>query len=284
MTDFAASERGVSIRNPSTANFLIDSQDRFNYPGATWSGNFLINKPQSLLNGFFTRIAPTEITLDWCVDNIATDASNNFLTFSVGATTYTATLPDGQYTVKLALDTLVVRMNALAIAGHTFLVSNIGVDVPGKVSLADSNPTGFTVLSSPLQRLLDLKLPSSPQQTYPVNCPNLQRYTYIDFISPQLTYNQDLKDATTANDTRDVLFRWNFADTVPNSLDAYGYPILQGYGPFVQLRPIAFPKQIKWDARQPIGQVAFQVYGSDGKIVPADVDFDWRMTLLVSEV
>lgn len=281
MAALTTTEKGISIRFPSTANFLIDSQDK---TSGESSANFLINRPQSLLNGFFTRLAPNEVVLDWCVDNIQADLSNNFLSFTVGATTYNAVVPDGQYTVKLLLDTLVTKMNALAIASHTFSISAIGADVPGKVSIADSNAAGFTVLPSRLQRQLTLITPASPQQTYPVNCPQLQAYTYLDFVSRQLTYNQDLKDSSTEPSARDVLYRWYFADEVPNSLDAYGYPILQGYNPFIQRRPIAFPKQIKWDARQPVGQISFQVYGSDGIQLSGNYEFDWRMTILVSEV
>ena len=63
---------GVTIRNPSTANLLIDSLDRT----SGYSSDFLIAKPNSILNGFFTRLAVAEVVLDWCVANISSQYNN----------------------------------------------------------------------------------------------------------------------------------------------------------------------------------------------------------------
>ena len=272
-------EKGMTIRFPSTANFLVDNQDKTSGQSAS---NFQISRPQSLLNGFFTRIAPNEVVLDWCVDNISTDLSNNNFSITIGATTYGVSIPNNKYTIKLAVDALIGALNALSVAGHTFSAV-LDEDVSGAVSIVDSNAAGFIVNPSKLQRQLNIVLNPAAQKTYPVVCPNLQAYTYIDFTSNQLTYNQDLKDTSTEIATRDILYRWYFADEVPVPEDAYGYPILQGYKQFVQRRPIAFPKQIRWENNMPIGQVNFQVFGSDGNLLPGDIDMEWKMTMLVSE-
>jgi hypothetical protein len=69
-------------------------------------------------------------------------------------------------------------------------------------------------------------------------------------------------------------------------LDSLGYPIYQGYKRFIQRRPIAFPKQIKWDNNIPIGQLSFQVLDDNGRILSPDVvqgEMEWQMTCLVSE-
>ena len=124
---------------------------------------------------------------------------------------------------------------------------------------------------------------------FPINCPKLLPYTYIDFVSNSLTYNQALKDATTNAVSNNVLYRWYFAnDNVPQVLDAYGYPIYQGYQRFIARRALPYPKQIRWVSNQPIGQIQFQVYSSQGTVLSsaevAGGEFEWAMTLLVSEV
>jgi hypothetical protein len=72
------------------------------------------------------------------------------------------------------------------------------------------------------------------------------------------------------------------------SVDKYGFPIYQGYTPFVARRYLPFPKQIKWDSNLPIGQLNFEIIDSSGNLVPTkfnggDGDLEFQMTLLVSE-
>jgi hypothetical protein len=52
--------------------------------------------------------------------------------------------------------------------------------------------------------------------------PDLRPYRYIDFVSDQLTYNQNLKDATSNLRDQSVLVRWYFAYDNPSPTDAYG--------------------------------------------------------------
>ena len=138
--------KGVDIRESSTANFLIDSQDRESYnaslaatPGVpipvSSSADFLINKPsQSLVTGFFTRFAMTEIELAYNMPNVSPlylDGSvfktppvpaaeinygNNVTSVVValgGILNFfpDVTIPAGNYTVAEALDRFVVALN-----------------------------------------------------------------------------------------------------------------------------------------------------------------------------
>ena len=124
--------KGVDIREPSTANFLIDSTDRPGYnaesiypvpfvpgtPLVTSSADFTITKPgNSLFNGFFTRFAMTELTLTWNVPNISALAGNSSTQVVyvplVGqpGVVYTITIPDGFYTVEEAITALIAQMN-----------------------------------------------------------------------------------------------------------------------------------------------------------------------------
>jgi hypothetical protein len=276
-------DRGTTIRNPATANLLIDSIDR---PVTQQSGNFTINKKYSILNGFFTRMAVTEAVVDWCVDNISEITANNTFTVSIGGTLTTVTFEDGSYTVATLLDQLVVLLNTAEGQGQTFSIIAPG-GAGGFIGAAALASTGtFTILESNLQNELNI-VANTAGTVFPVSCPVLLPYTYIDFVCSDLTYNQSLKDTTTNSFETNVLYRWYFAWEGPAPVDAYGYPIYQGYQRFIARRSIAFPKQIRWENNMPIGQLSFQVYSSQGVLLAptqtANGEFEWKLTLLVSE-
>lgn len=285
---------GTTIRPASTANFLIDSTDRRQSNINAISTDFIINKNQSLFNGFFTRFGLTEIVLDWCIDNVSDqyDPPNNVfsVTTAAGPTTYTVTLDNGKYNVAEILDTLVVLLNAASAPGTFRLEDQFGAAYVagtsyGPVYLATTGGGNFTINNTSLAEQLNLLI-GTPQDAFPVDCPKVLPITYLDFVSPQLTYNQDLKDNTSSIVTRDSIYRWVLAWDGPAPADKYGFPIFQGYKPFVSRRYIAYPKQIRWDTTQPLGQVAFQVYTSYGELF-SDVDnfgeLEFYMTFLVTE-
>lgn len=292
-------EQAITIRQPATANLSIDSADRpAIYPTAF---NFSIIKPNALQNGFFNRIGTTEVVLEWCEPNITSNLErlNNVIVVDLSGTgintyvgTQTITLTQGCYTVKEVLDTIVAKLNALtSTTGVTFAVtftngivtitSTAGVF---RIQFNDQAAAG-SILANQLE-IIQETFVSSKQ----VRCPDIRPYRYIDFVSSQLTYNQELKDATTNSLVRDVLCRWYFADDVPETLDAYGFPILMGYKPFVRRRLFSPPKQIRWSNNQNIGNLEFQVYGwvpyeglTSVPISTADMDTNWLMTLQLSE-
>jgi hypothetical protein len=137
--------KGVDTREPSTANFLIDSMDRAGYNqsvvatvGAATvdntSSDFTINKPQqSLVTGFFTRFAMTEIELAYNLPNVSQlfldgriyragagpdiNYGNNVTSLVMNNAGVInvfndVTIPSGNYTVAQALDRLVIALNA----------------------------------------------------------------------------------------------------------------------------------------------------------------------------
>ena len=295
MTEFIPAEKGVPIRQPSTANLMLDSYDRS--AGAT-AWNFTINRNNSILNGFFTRIGTTEVVLEWCEYNISEAFSNYEITLTKGAGTHTLQLTDGYYTVKEALDAIVAAANdAGAFGPNNFQTysqyGRVGIET------VDGNP--FYIEGAPNSLVLanQLGFENGVASALPLQecvCPDLRPWRYIDFVSSQLTYNQDLKDASTAQSTRDVLCRWYFDWDVPTELDADSQPILMGYKPFKARRIFNPPKQIKWTPNQPIGQLSFEVWGYN-YLNPQGVRLDtiytgtantpeseWLMTLQVSEV
>jgi hypothetical protein len=297
--DFIPSEKATSIRNPSTANLLIDSIDRTD---GTSSTQFSINKKNSIMNGFFTRLAVSEIVLDYNIPNVSSQWSNNGFGVTIGTTTtYITPLFTGFYTVKDALDAIVAGLNT-ALGASTFSVTNItGVGSTAKACLTATSGA-FTIVSTDAQgRILNLPvqlgfLLNYSDVSFIAVSAGILPHTYIDFCSNTLTYNQKLKDDSTSSNVRDVLYRWVMGWDSEPTYDAYGYPILQGYRPFRARRSIAFPKQVRWEANMPIGQLTFELFSSDGLIIPTGYygqtstsiptysgALEWNMTLLVSE-
>jgi hypothetical protein len=140
---------------------------------------------------------------------------------------------------------------------------------------------------------------------------NLLWTDYVDIVANNLTYNQALKDSSSAVVTRDIIYRiyltdgqsaFNFPSFYPlyNSTDANGAPLQyvgalsQGSRPFLIYRQFQSPKEIRWNKNQPIGQCTFEVYDDKGRCLadlfpPRATTYangqgsDWHMTLLVSE-
>lgn len=289
----------ITIRYPSTAHFLVDSNDRDDvYPDA---GNFQINKKNSLFNGFFNRLALQEIVLDWGIPNVSTVHQNTSFTytynFGAGDVEDTVFIPDDWYTVQEALDILVSQMNVsvgvpgafVIVAGNGGVSMNVdqAVVVGGTFEINAQNTAGTEINNLGVQIFGDQQINQGQNVSYQVIAPRILPYNYLDFVSPQLTYNQELKDADTSKQSRDVLYRWYFAWDNETAYDSYGFPILQGYRQFVQRRLISFPKQVKWNANQPIGSVTFQVYNDLDELVLASeydvAEMNFQMTFLLSE-
>lgn len=303
MSEFVPVENGVPIRQPSTANLMVDTQDRTQ--GASAS-DFVISRNNSILNGYFTRIGVTEVVLEWFQGNIATDEDASFqFAESGGSVELIAAINIGFYTVETLLKEIASAMTtASAGAGGQTRTYTADSTYPGQayITVAGANTftiapvVGFDAITQKLGLTQDTALKTNFVGSEIANplgngwTPDLRLYRYIDIVSSSLTYNQNLKDASTAQSVDNILCRWYFADDTPNQFDAFGYPILQGYTPFVQRRQFSPPKQIRWASNMPIGQLQFRAtYTPVGTTsvpltLPASTAFDWLMTLQVSEV
>lgn len=285
--EFVPKERAVPIRMPSTANLMIDSADR----ASGLPNDFTITKLNSILNGFFTRISTTELVLEWFSPNISPFLGTDVIGVSLSAgpvTNYQA--PPSFYTQAQLLDWLAGQLSIItAPTTWSIVLSTPSVPASGGVALLVPSAPVDIVLSGPIADLLNLELAGAQPVNNNANpyfsvAGDLRPYRYIDFVSSQLTNNQSLKDASTAPIVRDVLARWYFAYDEPPALDAYGFPILMGYTPFVLRRTFSPPKEIRWETNIPIGQLSFQVYQPNGELAEFDGSSGWLMTLQVSEV
>jgi len=315
--------KGVDVRNPSTANLLIDSQDRYENANftvtlpvtETSSNDISITKQNSILNGFFTRFALTEVELTWSIFNISAKAKNNTFTVNVvGGATFGGTLPDGFYTVKACLDKIVTILNGSYGAGYFTLAPSTtlgsGAADSGIYALRTAGNQNFWFTSTELLlngavaigliESLSIPtfnaVPAGVPNVYNIVSPNLVPYSYIDIVSPQMTSQQDVKDQSSSQFSLDVIYRWVFADDSSKVVlyDEYGYPIYEGYKPFKTRRYLSFPKQIRWDPLIPLGQLQFQIYTNETTLI--DYKFrndvapfygevlEYNLLFLVSEV
>jgi hypothetical protein len=312
----------------------VDSEDK---PEGQQSGNFLITKNgESLFNGFFNRLTVNEVVMDWGLPNVSPYWHNAQIRIQNTFTGNTATLNllQGFFTTRQVLETIVAQANAaFTILGDPlqFTLSLVNGTL-GLVSTGAGNDPFQIINDTPTQKLARQLFATSQLGTiatpnpaplgpsgFPTlfaSSPRVLGTTYVDIVSQQLTYNQELKDNTTADIRRDVLYRWYLAnDNVPPVYDQFlvelpvgaggapavqmlyptNYPVLQGYTPFVCRRTPPFPKQIRWSPEQPIGQVSFQCYDDVGRLINTanfapdpslaeeGANFQFQMSLLLSE-
>lgn len=178
---------------------------------------------------------------------------------------FNVSVPEGFYNVYELLNQFIVTINAKVSKNTTVysLVTDtiLGVKINCKVS---GTATNFGI--NPCQFWFGLGYAQYCSTTLTYNdiapfAPNLMWSSYVDICSPELTQAQKVKDNSTNINPKDLLYRWNFGDIGPTPrTDTYGFPILQGYEPFTQVRQIPFPKQIRWDPLLAVGNVSFVSY------------------------
>jgi hypothetical protein len=128
-----------------------------------------------------------------------------------------------------------------------------------------------------------------------------QAIKYIDIVCPTLTYNQDLKDTSSAPVSQDSLCRLYLANAdngtnqVLTSTDISGSGSTftpPGCAPTTLYRQFNVPKYIQWVPNQPVaGSLVFQVLDDQGQILNPSIftplingqPMDWHMSVLVSE-
>ena len=285
-------QEAITVRPSYTAEFLISSDDRLpatdssstaftlgggvaKSQGAKTANGYAVayGGAVSLYNGQFNRLSLTEMDMWWGVENISGPLWGNnelVISASVGGGAYNyydLIIPAGFYNVSQMLQQIVFELNT-AIGTSEFYIIPPGGYVNGS-SLVGSGQCLLAMKSagsvfnvqpySPLAQALSLPT-TLYSQFLAVTRPNLMPIDYVDFVCRQLTDNMSLRDGSTSatGQGTPVLSRWYFAPD-SDQYDQYGFKILQGYTPFSARRPFAYPKQMRWDPKQPIGQLSFEV-------------------------
>lgn len=312
-------DKAVTVRPSSTALFCVDSADRYisynaRATGGTTPYQFSVTRNQALLNGFFTRIALTEIVFPYFIPNINAKTDTILVSENAGALIPITITNLGFYSPASLASTLqgllqIALANPALTVGYLNGVFVFNTNTADTIAFARGNFAGLGAKLNEFQLydLLNLSGPGlnglqTPATTI-VSGVTRCRYTeYIDIVSTQLTYNQELKDASSDPINRDVLCRVYLEDETSPIIPVYksvapaGVIMTQdtaipGTYPFTIYRKFSMPKQILWNNTQPLGNLTFEVYDDKGDILsshygavfPDKTMPDWRMTLLVSE-
>ena len=289
----------TTIRFPSIADLMVDSADRAGGV-TTLANNFIIQRPYSMLNGSFTRVATTEIVMEWNTPNISSN-SNPTLGFNGIPLFVTYTYPGGVlgpfnvlggfYTCQQLIETLLAILNSQTATTNITWTLSARTNGPGAFFTQAGAGAGAVTLQGPLINVI-FNVGSAGISSTGTNDPlattagamDIRQYRYVDITSNSLTYSQEVKDSSTGPIVRDVLCRWYFDYDQQAPTDSFGFPILMGYEPFYIRRTFNPPKQIKWDTNLPVsGNIDFSMYAPEGRLVDINPATNFLMTLQISE-
>lgn len=319
-------EDTITVRPSSTALFCVDSDDRYNTytqrrTSPTFPFTMSIVRNQALLNGFFKRVALTELRVNWTLPNIHPAWGNNTLTYNTGGTAYTVTIPSGFYDLDGLMATIQDLIRNEPTAPIATFIALPNSDGSSSYSSGGATTFFFPAPTSAIRTLYDMLnlTTTAAATTARGGVANLRATDYLDIVCSQLTYNQKLKDGSSAIFNRDIIERVYLDDTTKslgrfntNLFDASGNPagfqapqydvtsFTNGVNPFVIYRQYSLPKQIRWDDAQPLGNLTFELYDDQGRSLqtlwsnytpisgePATAyyanSFVWNMSLLISE-
>ncbi len=316
---------GQTIRQPSTALLTIDSEDRYQswaakrnaiYGSYNYSPyDFTITKNESLMNGFFTRLAVTEIVFPWNIPNINTQTNKMLITYGAIPTTAMIFVPQSFYTptqLATALQGIIVGLDPTLVGTTvTYGASNEPVfeftfPVATKLSPMPYQPDNTLPFYYPYRntkQLFDMLGLNTVVPAAPTLLPLIgdstfcQATRYVDVVCSVLTYNQSLKDTTSQPVSRDSLCRvylgtLNSNMSVPAGDADFAPP---GTTPGIVYVNYSTPKQIQWIPNQPVPSgLRFQIFDDEGTALDDIVgpsiytnpwigDINWSMTLLISE-
>jgi hypothetical protein len=307
-----------TIRNPSACALLVDSLDRYT-AGLPTNANTLISssswttqKQNYILNGYFTRIALTQVQFFWNLPTIISGYNDQF-TLTIENSLYTVTIPQGWYNANRLAQTLVNLINAIPESGGAFdftLTAPPGCIVlhSGIFQFSIVDPLLLGPVPSPYARFLGTSgfIPQNSYSTDDGNwyiayfgVPSLLPTRYIDITSHYLTKFQRVKDSSTLDtgDSQNILCRVfpfaGLADTtwppVTTTISQTApYDITYKWGvpsSFVVVQDYSSPKQIAWNPDEAISNFDILLQDEYGTVLPWSSSYgcEFDITLLCSE-
>ena len=303
-----------TIRQPSSCALLIDSQDRYKdgFPtspgGLISSSAWTLQKPYYVLNGYFNRLALTQVQLFWNLPTIIEGYNDQFEVIAgVAQQTYLVTLPQGWYNALQIGSTLVGLLNTAYPAGNfTFALT----DPPGCIILSENTVFTIVVPSSSASRvgrfyqtagiIPQVAVASAPGfLTGTVGVPTLLPTRFIDITSHYLTKFQRVKDASTlaTGDSQNILSRiyafsgmsdttWPPVTSVTASTAPYTTTYKYGVPTsFVVVQDYTSPKNIAWNPDEAISNFDILLLDEYGQQLPwtSQIGVEYQITLLASE-
>jgi hypothetical protein len=309
---------GQTNRSASSAFLLVDSADRLQVSELNSQGvfsatalqtqqplnNFIIQKRQPFITGFFNRLAVTECRFEFNSPNV--NPRNNQIKIAQGVSTYTLTVPTGFYTpVELALELTDILNNTVSVqtqwpgltwtvtyqnnppGNGLFTIANDGVPAAAG-AVFTLYPAEYPTVAQTLKGLYfmmgfnyantEAAITAGKSAFYPANntqvasmFPSMAYTRYVDVCSRQLTQYQKVKDSSTReNQTPAVLLRiylGNYTVEGVGEGDASATETWPGCRPCVIQRIMNVPKYSSWSPGQFIDQIDIQLRDDVGNLL-----------------
>ena len=299
---------GITQREPATAFVCVDSFDR--HQPAVPTGvliqqpinNFVIQKRQTFMSGFFHRVGLTEVRFPFSTPNI--NARNNKIDISANGVTTVVDLPWGFYTPTELATELQQRLTTLIGAvtwtaayteeEMTFTVTgNSNFTIAPHDFTQDAYSTGNALQNRKgLYYMMNWANTSTGALTFTsLSMPNMQYTTYVDICSRALTQFQQSKDSSSReNQSPGLLCRLylnNFCNENLGDGDTSAKLTWPGCRGQMVHRLFPAPKMSAWQPGQFVDQIDLVLLDDVGNpllyIDPVNTTNDFQITLLLSE-
>jgi hypothetical protein len=294
---------GVPLRPATAAHFLVTSTDRYKDTfdrllSPTTSANWTMSKNYNLLNGYFTRLAITQIQFWWNLPTVI-EGVNDMLSiaFDLASDILTITIDPGYYTVATLAAEIESKIQAHVDYDPAWdFQVNVVEDALQFTSTVDSQCVPEFPQVENAERINKFMITaglngSAGEEITPGNfvisyATAPMTYTsFIDICSSRLTQFQRVKDGTTLinNTNADVIAR--VYPCPPNQIINSAQPGQLFAQPWVMTIDYNTPKYIRWDAAQAITNFDIQLKDEFGDIIYWSVQYptEYQMTMIASE-
>lgn len=279
----------MPIRSPAYAQLLIDSADRA--PGQS-PNDFTIYRNQSLLYGYFYRLAISQLQFNWDNPTIMTGVNDTFQIAVTGSNNQAFTIPEGYYTpttLAAAIQTIIQ-----AAGGPYAPFTAAYVDANGGIVVSSNSTDTFVFVDNGSSlyrntaRSIGLTPPNfgPPLAVQPLGVPGLLYTHYVDIISRNLTKYQRVKDSdASARNVKSYIVARIYLSPSNNLVETTSTSGI-GSKPFTLTVDYATPKFIKYSPDEALSEIDLQVLDEYGEPLHWDgVQSNWSFafTLLASE-
>jgi hypothetical protein len=304
-------DNAVTVRPPSTALLGINSADREIRVGNYSPASFSLTQGSAYMNGEFTRVALSEVRLDYITPTLF-PLSPLQIVYKTGGTLPPVTvvlnnLSTNQSWITCSAMAPLIQAEIRAQTPMTAftMTFNNTAEVGAYVFQADSNTTDtFYFAPAPTIGTANANYGIDPTNIYfrmnwssdyttqpfatqqDTGVPCLLQTRFLDVVCEQLTYPQDLRDSSTQQASHDSICRLYLSDPTVPYYD-------QGSKPFTIIKDYNTPKQIKWNPGLPLANMSFKLLDDQGQVFKYGLKFDyeaskiyvgnWCITLLVTE-
>jgi len=294
-----------TIRLPAYAELLIDSLDRFTngFPDVgtldvPTSSRWTTRINNYVLNGYFTRLAVTQIQFQWNLPTII-PGYNDFFEIDVETGPDTGPLVitltgDVYYTpTELAAEIEDQLQAAASGSGFTCVFSEGVFKIEATEAWQIINISGNEGDLTPLRCrmtlgfLADASLAAS--DSYYGTVPTMLPTRYIDIISAYIAKFQDVKDSSTSQTLNWQNKIARVYAVPPSNRIEIAADAGPSKNPYIMTIDFATPKQIMWSPDEALNNFTLELRDEFGQYVPYKVDgtngygCEYCMTMLASE-